>query len=108
MNPVAEGVEVDDICGKFFKLSSCSKNLKLTFLCAFCPSKAGVYISADPFSSSNLRMHISRKHGKHLNVFDMLRKNRPKRQTNQVLSSIRASSFKNSEQSSLSFIKRGD
>ena len=53
-------------------------------------------------------MHISRKH---LNDFDMPRKNRPKRRTNKVLSSmptIRATSFKKSKQSSLSLFKRSD
>ena len=40
--------------GKSYKLFSCNKNLKLTFLCALCPSNPEVYISVDPSSSSNL------------------------------------------------------
>ena len=69
---------------KFFKLSSCDKNHKLTFLCALCPSKPGVHINADPSSSGNLRVHISRRHKDALSEFDSMRKNRPKKRCSEV------------------------
>ena len=93
---------------KFYKLSSCDKNYKLTFLCALCPSKPGVHISADLSSSCNLRVHIMRKHKDSLSEFDYLRKNRPHKRSKELMRSSESplSIKKSKVQTTLNFEKQ--
>ncbi|RXG57733.1 hypothetical protein Avbf_15908 [Armadillidium vulgare] len=52
---------------------------KVKFLCLLCPSKPGVFLSADLSTSANLKTHIKRRHPDRCSEFEEYRKNKPKR-----------------------------
>ncbi|RXG70117.1 hypothetical protein Avbf_01813 [Armadillidium vulgare] len=79
------------LCGKFFTvLGKYEEKVKL--LCLLCPSKPGVFLSADLSTSANLKTHIKRRHPDRCSEFEEYRKNKPKRRQTFASQNVQSSS----------------
>ncbi|RXG56116.1 hypothetical protein Avbf_11261, partial [Armadillidium vulgare] len=79
------------LCGKFFTVVGKYEE-KVKFLCLLCPSKPGVFLSADLSTSANLKTHIKRRHPDRCSEFEEYRKNKPKRRQTFASQNVQSSS----------------
>ncbi|RXG71012.1 hypothetical protein Avbf_02246 [Armadillidium vulgare] len=79
------------LCGKFFTVVGKYEE-KVKFLCLLCPSKPGVFLSADLSTSAHLKTHIKRRHPDRCSEFEEYRKNKPKRRQTFASQNVQSSS----------------